>query len=262
MSIAITLENFSMKQSDDLLDQIGRRAAGEQDERRCIATPELDPGRLLAFRNGRLAEADAEKLRGHLIECTHCRRYVGDLRPATREELRKWQGKSAGQPILWAVTAMMLVAGLSAAVLMNRVEAPPGYAAERIEGGVKLNKSSAPQADTYFLPESRLSWLLRPAERLEKIPSARAFAVANGALTPLPADGLQRVDGGGWLLEIEAKAALGETFGERELVIAVSFSDKALRSLDGKKWESARDNGDVQYYSRTIRYRAELEGSR
>lgn len=263
MSIAtpLTMERMAMKEPDELLAQLGLHAARDQDPRVCIQSPEMDPGLLLAYRRGRLDDTDAEKVRAHLVQCTHCRRFVGDLQPASRKELRRWQGKPDGVPMQWMVVMTLLIAGVAAVAFYPRAGPPPGYSAGIVEGGVKLNKSSAPQANTYFLPESRLRWRLQPAERLAKPPEARAFAVEAGALKPLPDDALRATDGGGWRLETPARAALGATYGERELIIAVSFDGDALRALDGTTWQRERDNTSIQYYSRVVRYRADVEES-
>jgi hypothetical protein len=215
----------------------------------CINEDAMDHGRLLAFRAGNLAPADADAVERHLIECAYCRAFLHVLtepedpeRLARLERLDPDRGRRRLRGLL---AAGALAAGvlLGIVLLPQRTGTDAGsyvYRLAAIEGGAARSRGTSANDGTrtssVFLPQGDLKIRLEPTGVVPSRWAVRVFVAdpaSGGLLEPREAS-ISRGDGGEIGISATAQALLGPRPGKKTLYVAIAESDSALRGLAGQ----------------------------
>lgn len=227
-------------------------AAAPRPAERCITEPEFDVGRLTAWREGALTEAEAEPVIAHLAACAWCRDLLADIEPLSPGDTDRLVG---GRGPMWPV-AVTTLAAAAAVLLMLWPTAPtplPDYVAGSPTGGIAAVKSNTP-ASLRYGPNSQVTWQLRPTVRTEP-PEARAYVEYQGTLRALPDTQLTRLPGGTLRLQANASDLFRGPSGERTLRVAI-VSDASDLAPDGSAWPG--DHGGV-WFAVTVHWEASVK---
>ncbi len=216
----------------------------------------VDEGALIALRGGRLRDARAAAVEGHLAGCAECRALLRDLAVPVPGALIQRMTEATPKRRLgytWGVVAA-LAAGV--ALMLIPRGGVPSYQMQGPFGGLQTTRAAA--ASTTFGPESRFKVLLQPEAQLEGAAPVLWVYTSRGDL-PLKAapQGIVTLGQQG-ALRVQAPArSLFDAPGAHTVHLVLAPAEATLE-LDGLSPEDARNTApearwitlDVEYQSK------------
>jgi hypothetical protein len=194
----------------------------------------VDDAALIAYRDQRLAEAEANEVERHLASCRDCRELLEAFREPVPEVLRSFARESL-RPRRFRrraiLGASMIAAGILLAVLaLPRQNALPEYEARGPFGGVAELRGTGP-GSLSFVPTSRFELVLAPKQDVAEPVSLEVYVRAvDGRLVAAPVQAITRGAGGAFRFEIEAAEIFGNQTGPRRVIAVVVLGEHALRT--------------------------------
>ncbi len=208
---------------DDL--RLMRHVRPERSDTDCIETPEFDPGRLLAWKQG---HEDIEVVT-HLGRCAACRALMADLEPASAAQVDRIVAALHPRPRRrWLLPAVAAAAALAAGLWLSlRPLELPSFRPNEPLGGVQ-EKRDGVAPSRRFVATSRLEWTIPPATAVDGPFLARGFRQLGDRWQPLPEGTVQIGPGGTVVLAGLAGTLLGDQPGPVRLRVVVAGDEADL----------------------------------
>lgn len=261
-----------MSERDEQVDRMLAALPGRPAVGACVEVEVL-----VRYRAQALTEVEEEGVERHLVDCAECRVQLAALaEPVDELAVQRAVGvmeasRAGAQPgrrwLRWGGVAAAAAAVLG--VWLVRAQTPPsevvamGYVLEGFQGVAQQKGADAPSA--VFRPDTGVSWVLRPEQSVDALPTLRVLVsrrggpveqvpsmAATGAVDEAPMLLVQRGAQGAFRLRGRADQVFRGEPGEYVVSFVVVSPAEACAPMDGKSLEEARAGCPAAVYWRDV----------